>query len=75
MLVTPSQFEEVVETLHGTPVHDPFRWLEDDTLPETRAWIDAQRAQLERYLAGVPLLDVFRDRVREYLACADLDQP
>jgi prolyl oligopeptidase len=75
MLVTSSPFEEVVETLHGTPVHDPYRWLEDSTLPETRAWIDAQRAQLERYFAGAPLLDVFRDRVREYLVCADLDQP
>jgi prolyl oligopeptidase len=75
MLVTPSHFEEVVETLHGTPVHDLFRWLEDGALPETSAWIDAQRAQLERYFAGAPLLDVFRDRVREYLVCADLDQP
>ncbi len=75
MLVTPSPFEEVVETLHGTPVHDPYRWLEDGTLPETSAWIDAQRAQLERYFAGALLLDVFRDRVREYLVCADLDQP
>ena len=70
MLVTPSPFEEVVETLHGTPVHDPYRWLEDGTLPETSAWIDAQRAQLERYFAGAPLLDVFRDAFTSEIALA-----
>ncbi len=75
MLTTPSSFEEVVENLHGVSVRDPYRWLEDSTLPETRAWIDAQRMQLERYFAGAQLLDVLRDRVREYLVCADLDQP
>jgi prolyl oligopeptidase len=75
MLITPSPFEEVVETLHGIPVHDPYRWLEDNTLPETDAWIDAQRTQLERYCSGAPLLDIFRERVREFLVCADLDQP
>jgi prolyl oligopeptidase len=75
MLATPSPFEEVVEILHGIPVRDPYRWLENNTLPETHAWIDAQRDQFERYFSGVPLLDVFRDRVREYLVRADLDQP
>lgn len=75
MLTAPSSFEEVVETLHGVSVRDPYRWLEDSTLPETRTWIDAQRTQLERYFAGAPFLDALRDRVREYLVCADLDQP
>ena len=30
------------ETLHGVDLVDPYRWLEDDGSPETRAWIDAQ---------------------------------
>jgi prolyl oligopeptidase len=75
MLTHPSSFDGVVETLHGVPVSDPYRWLEDDALQETRAWIRAQRVRMERYCAGAPLLDTFRNRVREYLTCADLDQP
>jgi prolyl oligopeptidase len=75
MLTSSSPFEEVVETLHGVPVRDPYRWLEDDALPETQVWIRAQRERLERYCAEAPFLDFFRNRVRKYLTCADLDQP
>ena len=35
---------EVKETVQGTEIVDPYRWLEDQNSPETRAWIDAQNA-------------------------------
>jgi prolyl oligopeptidase len=28
--------------LHGVEIVDPYRWLEDQASPETRAWIEAQ---------------------------------
>jgi prolyl oligopeptidase len=34
--------EEVVEDYHGTPVADPYRWLEDPDALGTDAWIEAQ---------------------------------
>jgi prolyl oligopeptidase len=34
--------DDTVETIHGVPVADPYRWLEDQNSPETRSWIDAQ---------------------------------
>ena len=37
-----SAVHPVTENLHGTAVTDPYRWLEDQESPETRAWIDAQ---------------------------------
>jgi prolyl oligopeptidase len=33
---------DLVENLHGTPVPDPYRWLEDDNSAETAAWVEAR---------------------------------
>ncbi|HZM83142.1 MAG TPA: prolyl oligopeptidase family serine peptidase [Candidatus Limnocylindrales bacterium] len=33
---------DLVEDLHGRPVADPYRWLEDPETPATRAWSAAQ---------------------------------
>ena len=33
----------VTDVLHGVPIVDPYRWLEDQSSPETRAWKDAAR--------------------------------
>ncbi|HEV2388020.1 MAG TPA: prolyl oligopeptidase family serine peptidase [Candidatus Acidoferrales bacterium] len=37
-----TQTGSVVDTLHGVRVADPYRWLEDQQSPATRAWIDAE---------------------------------
>ncbi len=39
-----SRASDLVETLHGVPVADPYRWLEDAESPDTRAWVEAQNA-------------------------------
>ena len=54
---------DVVETLHGTPVADPYRWLESLNAPETGEWIAAQNLVTERYLASLPQRAVLRDRL------------
>lgn len=46
----PTRIEDVVETLHGVAVHDPYRWLEDETSQEVRRWTDAQNALTRAYL-------------------------
>jgi prolyl oligopeptidase len=46
--------DEVVETHHGVTVVDPFRWLEDGTSDEVRAWSAAQTAYTEGVLDRVP---------------------
>jgi len=43
---------DLIETLHGVPVADPYRWLEDADSPETRAWVDAQNTLTRSMLDG-----------------------
>ncbi|MBL8137128.1 MAG: S9 family peptidase [Acidobacteria bacterium] len=39
-----TRVETVVDTIHGEAFPDPYRWLEDQRAPETRAWLAAQEA-------------------------------
>src|SRR5262245_65537056 len=40
----PTRVAVVTDTLHGVPIADPYRWLEDKDAPETRSWVKAQMA-------------------------------
>jgi prolyl oligopeptidase len=50
----PTRADNVTETLHGVKITDPYRWLEDQRSPETRAWIDAQAKFARTYLDALP---------------------
>jgi len=54
---------EHVDDYHGTKVADPYRWLEDETSPETAAWIEAQNAITFPYLEAIPYRHKLLDRV------------
>ncbi len=62
-----SRVESVVDILHGVPVTDPYRWLEDQNSPETRTWLAKQTRYARTYLDNIPARDKIRDRVRELL--------
>ena len=62
-----SAVEPVVDTLHGVTVTDPYRWLEDQNSPQTRAWIEEQTRYARAYLDKIPGRDRIRDRVRDLL--------
>lgn len=55
--------EDCVELLHGTPVADPYRWLEDDRSDETAAWVEAQNALTNRVLEAVPEREAIAKRI------------
>ncbi|MFN8041297.1 MAG: prolyl oligopeptidase family serine peptidase [Acidimicrobiales bacterium] len=50
----PTRADDLVEVLHGTPVADPFRWLEDGQDPEVRAWVGAQNERTDSVLLSLP---------------------
>ncbi len=55
----------VLEELHGVPVRDPYRWLEDSNSGETQAWIAAQNRLTRGYLDTLPQRSSIRARLRE----------
>ena len=58
---------DVVEDHFGIKVADPYRWLENDVRQdaEVRAWVDAENAVTNGYLATLPGRAAFAARMRE----------
>ena len=54
--------DNVTETMHGVAVSDPYRWLEDQNSPETRAWIKDENAYAHGLLDGRPGRDKLEAR-------------
>ena len=59
--------DDTVERIHGEAIADPYRWLEDGDSAETRAFIEAQNAFAEPFLAALPAREAFRERVTALL--------
>jgi prolyl oligopeptidase len=75
-LMTPpphSAVEPVTEIFHGVSVTDPYRWLEDQDSPRTRAWIEEQTRYARSYLDSIPGRERIRERIREFLAVETYD--
>jgi prolyl oligopeptidase len=75
-LMTPpprSAVEPVTELLHGVSVTDPYRWLEDQDSPSTRAWIEEQSRYARSCLDSIAGRERIRARIREFLAVETYD--
>jgi prolyl oligopeptidase len=69
VVIRPTNYPEaprtdLIETLHGVPVADPFRSLETADNVETIAWVEAENA-LTRSLLDSPLRDRLVTRLRD----------
>ena len=56
---------EQIDDYHGTPVADPYRWLEDADAADTQVWIAAQNALTLAFLQGIPSREKISRRLRE----------
>ncbi|OUJ73791.1 prolyl oligopeptidase family serine peptidase [Hymenobacter crusticola] len=54
---------DVVDDYFGTPVADPYRWLEDPDSPETKAWVEEENKVTFGYLEKIPFRNQIRDRL------------
>lgn len=53
----------VVDIYHGVKVADPFRWLEDPSLPETTAFVHSQNEATFAYLGSLAVRQEIKQRV------------
>lgn len=59
--------DNVVDDYFGTKVTDPYRWLEDQNSPETRAWIDKENAYTDSTLTKLPGRETLHARLSQLL--------
>ena len=59
----PAPKSDHVDTYHGTRIPDPYRPLEELDAPGTKAWIEAENAITEKYLASVPARAKIKERL------------
>src|SRR2546427_11309948 len=71
----PTRREEVVDTVHGERLADPYRWLEDDGSDRVREWTDAQNARTRTVLDAIPPPAHFARRIGDLLFVGLLETP
>ena len=67
--------DNVKETIHGVEIADPYRWLEDQKSPETRAWLNTQNEYAQNILNSLPGRDQLKQRLTELLKIDTINPP
>lgn len=65
----------VKDNYFGTEVSDPYRWLEDDRSEETKAWVIAQNAVTQKYMAQIPYRNLIKARLTHLMNYEKYSQP
>jgi prolyl oligopeptidase len=71
----PTRDQDLVEVVHGVPVADQYRWLEDGESSETRAWVEAQNAYTRSVLDALPNRDVIHAALDVLLTTGSVGAP
>jgi len=62
-----TRVDNVKEVIHGVEITDPYRWLEDQKSPQTRAWIEAQNKFTRSILDPLPGRAALAKRLTELM--------
>src|SRR6056297_1117639 len=65
----------IVDQMHGTAVHDPYRWLEDASDPRTRTWVEEQGQLTESERQGWSMRGEFASSVEALLGAGAVSLP
>ena len=64
----PTRWNPLLKSCTGSRSQIPYRWLEDQNSPRTRAWLEEQTAYTRAYFDAIPGREQIRERVRELMA-------
>lgn len=67
--------ENIKDTYFGTVVEDPYRWLEDDRAEDTKAWVKAENAVTQKFLAQIPYRKNIKERLTKLMNYEKYSQP
>src|SRR4029077_5047928 len=70
-----SEVRPVTETIQGVQITDPYRWLEDQNSPETRAWIDRENAYNDSLLNNLAAKQGLATRLESLLSTDQMSTP
>ena len=71
----PTRTDNVREVIQGVDIVDPYRWLEDQESPETRAWIDAQNKYTDSIVKPLPGREVLQKQLTGLLKVSSFSLP
>jgi prolyl oligopeptidase len=71
----PTKAEPVTETLNGVTITDPYRWLENQTSLDTRAWLETQEKFARSYLDAIPGREQLRRQFEALLKIDSVGMP
>jgi prolyl oligopeptidase len=57
--------DATIDHYFGSSIADPYRWLENDTSPETNKWVDAENKVTQDYLQQIPYRSDIKKRLTE----------
>lgn len=57
--------DSITDNYFGTTIADPYRWLENDTSAETKAWVEAENKVTQNYLEQIPFRNDIKARLTE----------
>lgn len=70
-----SRRDETTDTIHGTAIADPYRWLEAGETAEVDAWTALQNDRTEAVLGAVPGRATLERRLHELLRVGTVSSP
>lgn len=57
--------DSTTDNYFGKTIADPYRWLENDTSAETKAWVIAENKVTQNYLSQIPYREDIKNRLTE----------
>ena len=71
----PTRTVHVVDTIFGTAVPDPYRWLEKSDDPQVQKWTAAQYDHFRLYVDAFEDKELIKDELTRFLSTGSIGQP